>query len=317
VNPIIQYFVYRSAKTDKAKKKAMFCGNYPYDLRYPKMMMMFLLALVYSTIFPLITAFGTLYFFMFWLCESYEAMHMRNLPYESESKAFPTVHNRGVVGLFVFQLTMAGVFGLNQNAEAGALTLPLLLVTIAYGIYAHRKYTRRVRHFSLDYALDLDALPRPVFGGEDHDYYDPVEDSARVEPSIVHPDGHVEERRMPKRLMTAQELAARQDNFYIKHKAGMVLKLRGSIKKFAGARATTDQGVVGGMRFESPRSAPVAAATAAEDRGALAPAEATLPATQWTEGATGDPVLAGTQAPLSSALGAEPQWKGPLRPAEP
>lgn len=84
---------------------------------------------------PLIIPFVIVYFSFAWFVAKYQFLYVSMPNYESGGKFFPIVWNRILIGMFVYQIMMWGIFGLKKS-YISFLLLPLPFMTGLFAWYA-------------------------------------------------------------------------------------------------------------------------------------------------------------------------------------
>ncbi|MBE3048819.1 hypothetical protein IMZ48_41240, partial [Candidatus Bathyarchaeota archaeon] len=89
---------------------------FSYGYYLPTAILVFILCLVYSILQKgvLVLLAGLAYFVLSHLTYKYQLLYAMNQPQHATGGAWPMMANRVVLGLFVFQLTMGGVLGLQE-----------------------------------------------------------------------------------------------------------------------------------------------------------------------------------------------------------
>lgn len=149
---------------------------FSYGYYLPTAILIFILCLVYSILQKgvLVLLAGLAYFVLSYFTYKYQLLYAMDQPQHATGQAWPMISYRLVVGLFVFQLTMAGVLGLQEAFRAAGLVAPLAVFTVWYGYYFRRRYeplTRFISLRSIRAEVDADdaaavAGPRGRFGLE-------------------------------------------------------------------------------------------------------------------------------------------------------
>jgi len=97
-------------------------------------------------------------------------------------------HNRILVGLFVFQLTVIGVVLLNDSVIESILTVPLIFITAFYTWYSRQKYQTRATIFSQDMIIALSDEKERELAFDPNYYLNPAQQLPQLQASSTHLD---------------------------------------------------------------------------------------------------------------------------------
>lgn len=124
---------------------------FSYGYYLPTAILIFILCLVYSILQKgvLVLLAGLAYFVLSYFTYKYQLLYAMDQPQHATGQAWPIISYRVVLGLFFFQLTMAGVLGLQEAFRAAGLVVPLAVFTVWYGYYFRRRYEPLTRFISL------------------------------------------------------------------------------------------------------------------------------------------------------------------------
>ena len=124
---------------------------FSYGYYLPTAILIFILCLVYSILQKgvLVLLAGLTYFVLSYLTYKYQLLYAMDQPQHATGRAWPMISYRVVLGLFFFQLTMAGVLGLQEAFRAAGLVAPLAAFTVWYGYYFRRRYEPLTTFISL------------------------------------------------------------------------------------------------------------------------------------------------------------------------
>eukprot|EP00168_Porphyra_purpurea_P011546 TRINITY_DN292_c0_g1_i5.p1 TRINITY_DN292_c0_g1~~TRINITY_DN292_c0_g1_i5.p1 ORF type:complete len:799 (-),score=236.19 TRINITY_DN292_c0_g1_i5:132-2528(-) len=107
------------------------------------------MALVYSTIAPLIVAAAALYFFTSYWVNKYCLLYTIRNPYESGGKLLKGAFTGIMIGLLLKQIVMAGVLSLKKQPVPAALEGILILLTVSFMYFIYTNYMRVAKHGSV------------------------------------------------------------------------------------------------------------------------------------------------------------------------
>ena len=115
---------------------------FSYGFYLPQTLLILIICIVYSTLPAswFVLFFGLLYFLLGGFIYKYQLLYAMDHRQHSTGKAWPIICNRIVLGLVVFQLTMAGILGLSQAWKRAVLIVPLIVFTIWFTVFYQRTY---------------------------------------------------------------------------------------------------------------------------------------------------------------------------------
>ncbi|KAF9409979.1 hypothetical protein BGZ94_001794, partial [Podila epigama] len=102
-----------------------------YGLLFPPQTLMFCIGILYSTIAPLVLPFVTFYFTMYYFVYRHQFLYVYQQPVETGGLAFPLAVRQAYTGIFIFEVTVFGIFLLKQSTLRVVPQLVLMLITIA------------------------------------------------------------------------------------------------------------------------------------------------------------------------------------------
>ncbi|KAF9360755.1 hypothetical protein BGX26_007881 [Mortierella sp. AD094] len=146
----VQVFHGLLSKTPRDYAEARAPPKLDHGVVYSHTTLSFVIVLIYSCIKPLILVFGAIYFALAYLVYKYQLLYVLYHPYESGGRAWPMVYNRVTLGLLIFQLTMLGLFVLNQSYLLGALLIPLPLGTVWFWAWTTKQYKTSAEFIPLE-----------------------------------------------------------------------------------------------------------------------------------------------------------------------
>ncbi|RUP51121.1 hypothetical protein BC936DRAFT_149778 [Jimgerdemannia flammicorona] len=145
-NVFLQLFL---CKTPREYAEARAPWQFNYGFGYPPPLLIFIIVLVYSTISSRILVFGTIYFAVGYLVYKYQLLYVYFHPYESAGRAWPIIFPRIIIGMIIFQLTMAGLLLLKKDFTLGVLCIPLVFITFAYKYGMDLAYDKSSKYLPL------------------------------------------------------------------------------------------------------------------------------------------------------------------------
>ncbi|KAF9091522.1 hypothetical protein BGX29_010898 [Mortierella sp. GBA35] len=101
-----------------------------YGTLFPPQVLMFSIGILYSTIAPVILPIVAFYFTMFYFVYRHQFLYVYWTPVETGGLAFPVAVKQAFAGLFIFQVTVFGIFLLKQSTLDVIPHLVILLLVI-------------------------------------------------------------------------------------------------------------------------------------------------------------------------------------------
>lgn len=146
------YPIYRmGAKTPRDFSQVIVPPTFSYGFYLPTALLVFILCLVYSVL-PrgyIVLAVGLVYFVLGYFTYKYQLLYAMDQPQHATGGAWRIICYRIVLGLVVFQLTMAGYLVLQLAFFASSLVVPLLMGTIWYSYYWKRQFEPLTNYIAL------------------------------------------------------------------------------------------------------------------------------------------------------------------------
>ncbi|KUI66088.1 Calcium permeable stress-gated cation channel 1 [Cytospora mali] len=124
---------------------------FSYGFYLPTALLVFILCLVYSVL-PrgyVVLAVGVVYFTLGYFTYKYQLLYAMDQPQHATGGAWRIICYRMVLGLVVFQVTMAGYLVLQLAFFASLLVIPLLMGTVWYSYYWRRQFEPLTNHIAL------------------------------------------------------------------------------------------------------------------------------------------------------------------------
>ncbi|KAH8787903.1 hypothetical protein F5883DRAFT_707029 [Diaporthe sp. PMI_573] len=124
---------------------------FSYGFYLPTSLLIFILCLVYSVL-PrgyIILAVGVVYFTLGYFTYKYQLLYAMDQPQHATGGAWRIISYRVVLGLIVFQITMAGYLSLQLAFFASLLVMPLLMGTVWYSYYWKRQFEPLTNYIAL------------------------------------------------------------------------------------------------------------------------------------------------------------------------
>ncbi|XP_028397806.1 CSC1-like protein ERD4 [Dendronephthya gigantea] len=131
----------------------------PPPVRYPGMyannLFVFIIGISYSVLSPVVLVFVVIYFGLAYVVRFYCLIYVRKTSFKAGGKMWPKVFNRMMIGIFVFQLLMVGVFGLKENHLVSLLCLPLPVLSFMFYKFIRNNFDRSTVHLNLSLAKEI------------------------------------------------------------------------------------------------------------------------------------------------------------------
>lgn len=142
-------FVYR-AKTDRDKIQAeRIFADYPFAKMYALSMMIALVSYVYATIAPIMNFVAFLYFSIAYTCTKQMLLFTHRPFFEGGGFMFRDAWTGLLIGLYVHQLSMIGIFSLKKAASQAILAILSLILSITFTLHCRRRFFYRIEHGAL------------------------------------------------------------------------------------------------------------------------------------------------------------------------
>lgn len=146
------YPIYRmGAKTPRDFSRVLVPPTFSYGFYLPTALLVFILCLVYSVLPQgyIVLAVGLVYFVLGYFTYKYQLLYAMEQPQHATGGAWRIISYRIVIGLLVFQLTMAGYLSLQTAFFASLLVVPLLMMTVWYSYYWKRQFEPLTNYIAL------------------------------------------------------------------------------------------------------------------------------------------------------------------------
>jgi hypothetical protein len=142
-----------------------------YGVVYPQAILLFVITLLYSVVYPLIVIFGAIYFGVAYVVYKYKLLfgqfavsksinHLTEhevfyKPYESQGQAWPITFVRLIWGVTIFLVFMIGFFILRQAYIISTLVVPLLFGTLVWSWYVDKTFKPLSQYVSLSSVFEV------------------------------------------------------------------------------------------------------------------------------------------------------------------
>jgi len=164
-----QYLLYAlraiRRRTKKELREALKPVRFDYANQVGYDLLIFTIVLTYSTMAPLVSIFGLLYFSLVYLVHRYNIIYANWPLWESGGSLSPHIFHQQMLGILIFQLTMTGVFA-SSLFGGGGVTVILPIITVGLWIYAYHKWKRIGNYGCIDGLHKIPLPPISMLQGE-------------------------------------------------------------------------------------------------------------------------------------------------------
>lgn len=121
-----------------------------FGLQLPQSILILIITLIYSVLSTKILIFGLIYFVIGYYVYKFQLVYsMNHLPH-STGQVWPLIYRRVIMGILLFQLTMAGTLaGYNNGWILSMLLIPLPLITCSYLWDFEKNYIPLIKFIAL------------------------------------------------------------------------------------------------------------------------------------------------------------------------
>lgn len=175
VRILLKWIFLKISKTERQKRKARMNGNlFQYFRYFGQSMMILFLSLMFSSMSPIVTVCGVLFFFFANISFRYQILFMTYCPWQGGGNMFLGSYWGTILGLALHQIITVAIFALKQAIPQAIIALiPFIFTLITAGIIASR-FQAISTHGSIEDLVQkssrLDEIPR--------NYYDVYEQPA-------------------------------------------------------------------------------------------------------------------------------------------
>ncbi|KAI9832419.1 MAG: hypothetical protein M1819_004408 [Sarea resinae] len=174
---------------------------FSYGFYLPQTILIFIICIVYSILSTswLVLLFGLVYFLIGSFTYKYQLLYAMDHRQHSTGRAWPIICYRVMVGLLVFQVSMAGVLALKSAYKRSILLVPLILGTVWFSYFFARTFEPLTSFIAL---RSIHRSEHPgVFGGEDSVAFNSLD----APPAPAHGNGGAAARRRRKTIDEQRE----------------------------------------------------------------------------------------------------------------
>jgi hypothetical protein len=137
------------AKSPREVRDAENPGGFNYPQYYVNHLLVFTILLTYSTLAPFIMIFGLIYFCLAFLSNKYNLMYVASTGFEGGGQHWIDVFHRMMVGTFIYQLLLIGVFGVYRFIPGVVIAIIMAITTLTFTWYVRQQFLRSVRNTPL------------------------------------------------------------------------------------------------------------------------------------------------------------------------
>jgi hypothetical protein len=143
-------------KTEKEVLQAQVPPSMDYSSTYPRASLVFMIAMAYATIAPIILPFAFVYFAFGYVVYYNQVMYVFVPDFESGGLFWPVVFQHCCAALVVAQLTLIGLFGVKLAPSQAALSVVMPCLTVAFYYYTTSRYWAKAQTLPLELAINVD-----------------------------------------------------------------------------------------------------------------------------------------------------------------
>ena len=129
-----------------------------YGVIYCPHLFIFLIAITYSVIAPIIIPFAAAYFLLGWIVMKFQLVHVFVQQFESGGSFWPVVYSKMSSSLLIAQICLVGILGLKEVPAPAALVVPLPIITLLFDRYIHQAIKVKLHSVPLAQLVDIDAI---------------------------------------------------------------------------------------------------------------------------------------------------------------
>lgn len=144
---LIRPFTMWNTRTAREKRRGdgVF-AQYPFAKLYAICTMISLISYVYSTIAPVICAVACMYYCIAYLCTKHLLLYSHRPLFEGGGYLFRDAWSGLLIGLYVHQVSMIGIFSLKRAAAQAGLAILSLVFSVWFTLYCRQSFMFRAKH---------------------------------------------------------------------------------------------------------------------------------------------------------------------------
>ncbi|XBW36375.1 hypothetical protein QEN19_001954 [Hanseniaspora menglaensis] len=132
------------------KKENFKSPLFNFGLQLPQSILILIITLIYSVLSTKILIFGLIYFVIGYYVYKFQLIYSMNHLSHSTGQVWPLIYRRVIMGLLLFQLTMAGTLaGYNNGWVLSMMLIPLPLITFSYLWDFEKNYLPLIKFIAL------------------------------------------------------------------------------------------------------------------------------------------------------------------------
>jgi len=182
-----------TARTPREKKEALQPSYFTFGYSLPTTLLVFLICIVYSGLrdsWQMMLP-GVIYFAIAYFVYKYQLLYAYNLRQHSTGRTWVLIVNRIIVGVFIFQVVMAGQLALRGAYQRSVAVAPLILVTIVFTYQFRTNYEPLMSYIALKSVHRARERDADIFGPRSQlqtANYSTPEDAESVSRRFVNPN---------------------------------------------------------------------------------------------------------------------------------
>lgn len=133
-----------------------------HGVQYCNHLFIFIIAITYSFISPIIIPFAAIYFALGWVVYKYQIVHVFVQPFESGGVFWPIVYSRMSTCLLIAQLCLIGIFGLKEVPAQACLVIPMPIITLLFDRYIRTAIEAKLPSLPLETIVEIDATRKAL-----------------------------------------------------------------------------------------------------------------------------------------------------------
>ncbi|RPA93961.1 DUF221-domain-containing protein [Choiromyces venosus 120613-1] len=158
--------IYAGAKTPRDFAELVRPSMFSYGFFLPQPILILIICIIYSVLPSggLMLGFGWVYFVIGYFTYKYQLLYSMDHPQHSTGQAWSMIFYRVILGLFIFQLAMAGFLAINHAFTRSLLIVPLLFVSIWLAWMFSRIYVPLNKFIALKAVVGPDTSGSTISG---------------------------------------------------------------------------------------------------------------------------------------------------------
>ena len=133
---------------------------------YPKFANFAVIAIAYACIAPLVLGFAAVGLYLFYISYRYQLLYAIQVKVEPRGACYSNALQHLMVGVYLAELSLIGLFGIKSAAGPAAMMTVLLILTIIYHIFVNRYLSPLELYLPLDEAHSSNDEEQPLLDSE-------------------------------------------------------------------------------------------------------------------------------------------------------